>query len=185
MKQKNPLDVVSVAECRACPMLGQDHVPSEGTPAASLMIIGQSPGRREVEQRRPFAGPSGELVDFMLDQARLSRDEIYIANVLKCKPPGNRPALEGESNNCWKKWLYHEIEMVKPRLVLVLGKDAHTRLLPKHIKFGHLNKCSNRKQNRTYLTSYHPAWFLRMNKIEEFVQVGNKVREVGEELDIW
>ena len=178
---KNPLSLSSLSECTYCATLGQDHVPSTGNPSASVMIIGQSPGAMEVREGKPFVGPSGELVDYMLDEAGLTREEVYIANVVKCRPAGNRPSHPEEKNNCWLNWLKLEIQSVDPQLILLLGKDAQEAVTPASHPFGHLAEISGKK--RTYLTSYHPSYFLRKGKIEEFIKVGHKVEDILEEME--
>lgn len=180
----NPLSLLEVSRCKLCANLGQDHVPSDGNPYADLMIIGQSPGEQEVLDGKPFTGPAGSLVTYMLDECGLSREEVYIANVLKCRPPGNRPAQQEEMTMCWQTWLHAEIMMVKPKLILLLGKDAHQAVLPRDLKFGHLVR--NKSKRFHYLTSYHPAYFLRQKlPIEKFIkgvgeQVAKLLQEIGE-----
>lgn len=178
----NPTDYTSVSRCTLCPNLAQAHVPAEGSLNASLMIIGQSPGANEVTEQRPFVGACGEMVDYMLDEAELTRETVYITNALKCHPPGNRPGLSGELANCWRRWLLPELKLVQPKLVLVLGADAHRSVLPNSVKFGHLVETTGKKS--TYLSSYHPGWFLRKGTMDKFVtEVGGKVRLLLEALD--
>ena len=172
--------IEDVRKCRACPNLGEDHVPSDGNPDSDLMIIGQSPGAAEVKKGKPFVGPCGELLTFMLDEAELTRSDIYIANALKCRPPGNRPAIGGELANCWRYWLYEEIRAVSPLLVLVLGGDAHKALIPSRRGFGHL--VVNKNKMATFLSSYHPGYFIRRGDIEGFTAVGARVKELLEEI---
>lgn len=181
-KLKDPTSFESVSRCTMCPNLAQDHVPAEGDPDSSLMIIGQSPGSNEVKAQRPFVGACGEIVDYMLDEAGITRSMAYITNALKCHPPNNRAGLSGELANCWREWLLPELKMVKPKLVLVLGGDAHRAVLPSDVKFGHLVETVGKKS--TYLSSYHPGWFLRRGAADEFVtDVGSKVKMLLENLD--
>lgn len=178
----NPLDIKDVEQCKLCVNLSTDYVPSLGNPTANLMLIGQSPGKREVELGRPFVGPAGELLDFMLLEAGIDRDrDCYIANILKCRPPGNRPSVPAERANCWRQWLHDEIRIVNPRFVLLLGKEAHTTVLAKVLEknpFGH--KLVYQSKLRTYITSYHPAYFLRQQDFSEFLSVGPFLQEVME-----
>lgn len=179
---KNPLLLSSVQQCKVCPMLGEDHVPSFGSPHADLMIIGQSPGVKEVEKREAFVGPSGDLLQYMLDEAGLTKQEVYIANVLKCHPAGNRPADPAEIKCCKEIWLNNEIKAVDPRIILLLGKDAWRAILPRgRVDFSHMAECKSKK--RQYLISYHPGYFLRQSKWEGFYQtVGRRVAELMENL---
>lgn len=140
------------------------------------MIIGQSPGKTEVEQGHPFAGPSGELLNLMLDQAELDRQEVYIANTLKCRPPGNRAGLPGELSNCWQMWLRKEIRLVNPKIVIVVGRDAYTTVIKDKGGFKHENKIVSKK-GRIFLVSYHPAYFLRRGDPAPFISFGSFVRQ--------
>lgn len=179
-KVQNPLDIRSVRLCRKCVTLGTKHVPSSGNPQAEIMIIGQSPGKTEVELGRPFTGSCGDLLDYMLDQAKVDRDDIYIANALKCRPPGNRQGNPSELNHCFQTWLLPEINVVNPRIIVLLGKDAHTIVLPPKFPFKH--DAVTRGQRRVYLTSYHPGYFIRnKSRMEEFISVGNTLRELLDE----
>ncbi len=171
----NPLDINSVSQCTDCPSLGRDHVPSYGSPQADLMIIGQSPGANEVEAEEPFVGQSGALVDLMLTRAELDREEVYIANALKCHPPDNRPGAPDELANCRKKWLKPEISCIHPTALLVLGKDAANALGIPNDKQVHGNVIRTKKM--IYIFSYHPAYFLRKNDTDSFIQVGDLVKE--------
>lgn len=174
------LNINEVSKCNLCALLGKEHVPSDGSVGAKLMIIGQSPGAEEVKQGKPFVGPSGELLDFMLDEAGLDRSECYIANCLKCRPPGNRPGSAIETSNCWNTWLRDEIKSVDPKLILLLGRDAHKTVIGNRVEFGHMNELSNKK--RHFLMSYHPSYFLRRGEIEAFVRVGVRVKALLDQL---
>ncbi len=169
----DPRKIEDVSQCRICANLGLDHVPSEGAINASVMIIGQSPGAREVEQGRPFVGPCGEMLDLMLDRAGLSRNEVYIANTLKCRPPANRAGLPGEIRNCKQQWLAHEIKAVNPRLIILLGKDAYKSIIPQGTKdFEHKGIITS-KSGRQYMMLYHPSWFLRRGATMDFIMLGD------------
>lgn len=172
--EKNPLSRKSVRQCRLCPLLGQDHVPSEGNPQADVMFIGQSPGKVEVELGLPFVGPAGDIFNFMLDEAEIRREDVYIANVLKCKPPDNRKARPDERNNCWRTWLHFEIQAVAPRLVVLLGADAHAQVLPPELKFKHLLVTSGKTYK--FLTSYHPAYCIYKNDVSFILETGQWIR---------
>ena len=185
MKTLNPLSLSSVSTCHECPMLGQDHVPSEGNPLADVMIIGQSPGENEVKKHKPFCGPSGELVDFMLDEAELQRSEVYIANALKCHPPGNRKAMDGELDICKSIWLSKEIKSVDPRIILLLGKDAFEAVIPERrwsewdkIRGSNNDYVVMESKKRNYLISYHPSYYLRRGEGLQFVLLGRTIREL-------
>lgn len=178
-KLPNPLDLKSVRQCDKCQQLGTNHAPSEGSPAADLMIIGQSPGTTEVRMGRPFVGPSGELVDFMLDGLGLSREDVYIANALKCQPPGNRPGMASELANCWNQWLYSEIKLVDPKVVLLLGRDAHQSVIKNRRPWKH--RAIHRAKKRIYVDCWHPSYCLRRRIMDEFVSMAQVLHPLLEE----
>jgi DNA polymerase len=116
--------------CTRCPLAaGRTTVVfGEGDPAADLMLIGEGPGREEDLQGRPFVGRSGQLLDRLLaEEAGLRREEVYIANVVKCRPPGNRDPLPEEIAAC-RPYLDQQLALINPRVVVTLGNFA-TRLL--------------------------------------------------------
>ena len=172
------LDIEKVSQCKLCVTLGAEHVPAEGNPSASVMLIGQSPGVKEVEEGRPFVGPSGEVLDFMLDEAGLDRSQVYITNALKCHPPGNRAGNPEELELCFNTWLVKELKFVNPSIVVLIGKDAWKSVTGGRIEFGH-GKITKTKK-RSYLTVYHPAYFLRRGDVESFVSVGKILKEMYE-----
>lgn len=183
----NPLDYEEVSKCKLCPELGKNHCPSAGNTNADLVIVGHSPGDQEVIEKTPFCGPSGDLVNYMLIEAGIVREEVYIANTIKCQPP--KYASRGGPNtlkaswvsNCWKRFLMHELIAVNPKLILLLGKQAHMAVLPARKEWGHL--VVNRSRKRVFLSSYHPSYFLRTGGIETFVKVGNVVAKLLAEIE--
>ena len=178
-RQMDALNYELVSSCALCPQLGKDHVPSCGTPVADLMIVGQSPGRKEVEERQPFVGPSGELLDGMLAEIPLGREDVYIANVLKCHPPGNRPGVPIEKATCFKQWLSKEIKEVEPKVLLMLGKDAWS-LVPVQWKPKNGKVVRNKDKGITFIFWYHPAYYLRRADVSGFLKVAELVkRELG------
>lgn len=179
----------AVSSCMECIGLGKDHVPSFGDSSAELMVIGQSPGKKEVELGEPFIGPSGDLVALLLSEVLLDRSEIYIANTLKCHPPGNRPGLPKEITTCYNMWLKQEIEFVNPKVILTLGRDAWQSVIgqfPKaaeKLPWGHGNHYTRKVngQKRSYLVSFHPAYYLRRNDYSNFLALGGELKRLLEE----
>jgi uracil-DNA glycosylase family 4 len=151
--------------CQRCPLaVGRTNVVfGEGDPDADLMIVGEGPGRDEDLQGRPFVGRSGKLLDrLILEEIGVSRDEVYIANVVKCRPPGNRDPLPPEIEAC-RPWLEAQVELIAPRVVLTLGNFS-TKLL--------LQTADGIRQTRgraypwgsagaVLVPTYHPAFALR------------------------
>ena len=175
------LDLTTISACKACPKLGKDHVPACGTPLADLMIIGQSPGEDEVRTREPFTGPAGHLLKNMLTLLLLDRTECYITNVVKCRPPNNRASERDEKVNCHQAWLKDEIKIVNPPVLLLLGRDAHEIVLPS--KYPFTNKSVVRTKKRSYVSLYHPAYWLRRSTGSGKFLDGAAV--VQEELEYW
>lgn len=180
-KKQNPLDIRSVRECKKCVTLGAHHVPSFGNPQAEIMIIGVSPNKADEELARPFMGSSGELLEHMLDQAGVDRDDVYMAYAIKCRLPGNRSGHPVELINCFKTWLLPEIQMLNPRIVVLLGKVAHTTVLPPKFPFTHGG--ITRSKYRVYLTLWNPGYFLRnQTRMGEFVTMGDTLKELVDEI---
>jgi DNA polymerase len=160
-----------VKQCRNCLTLGGKHVPASGSPTAKVAIVTGPPGTREAEEKHLLAGPVGEAFDLFLDEAGLTRNDLYITSVLKCQPPGNREAHEEELDMCASTWLRREIEIVSPKMLVVLGKTAHEAMLGDRVPFKHGRVLKTSK--RVYLVMRHPAYFLQAGRIEEFILYGS------------
>jgi DNA polymerase len=128
-----------------------------GNPEAKLMLIGEAPGREEDLQGRPFVGAAGKILTEGLSQVGLSREEVYIANILKCRPPGNRDPLPEEIGSCFP-YLESQIEIIGPRIICALGKFAAQVLLNTSQGITHLRgKPQWYRNNITLIPIYHPA----------------------------
>ncbi len=103
-------------------------VPGVGSGKAEIMFIGEGPGKNEDEQGRPFVGAAGKFLDEMLATIKLEREDVYIANVVKCRPPKNRDPLKKEVKICWY-WLEEQIKTIKPKLIVTLGRHSMERFL--------------------------------------------------------
>ncbi|MEN3010986.1 MAG: uracil-DNA glycosylase [Candidatus Bipolaricaulaceae bacterium] len=119
-----------VQACRRCALAqGRTHVVfGEGKVPTDLMLIGEAPGEVEDETGRPFVGPAGQLLTQILQSVGLSREEVYITNVVKCRPPGNRVPTREEMSACWE-WLSAQIGLVRPRIIVTLGNTPTHGLL--------------------------------------------------------
>ena len=150
------------ANCQDCALAaGRDKlVYGEGDPAAKLMIISEGPGQEENISGKPFVGAAGKLLTKMLAAINLQRSEIYITNVVKCRPPQNRDPQPQEILAC-NHILQEQLEIIQPRFLLVLGKVAAETLLQKKLSLAAYRKQENYYSGlRTYVT-YHPAALLR------------------------
>lgn len=133
-----------------------------GNKAARLLVIGEAPGATEDQQGKPFVGRAGMLLDSMLAAINLHRDEIYIANILKCRPPNNRDPLPNEVE-CCTPYLNQQIELIRPKLIVAVGRIAAHFLLKTTTTLGNLRgKIYHYGEQKTpLLVTYHPAYLLR------------------------
>jgi len=152
-----------VLECKKCELHKTRNkvVFGEGNPNCVIMLVGEAPGREEDLQGRPFVGEAGKLLDKMLEAIGFSREDVYIANVLKCRPPGNRDPLPGEIIAC-KDYLIRQIEIIKPSIILTLGKFATSVILEKsRYEFSRLRGKICDWKGIKVLPTFHPAALLR------------------------
>lgn len=150
------------AACVRCP-LSQTRttvVFGAGSPEADLMFVGEAPGFHEDQQGVPFVGAAGKLLGRLLGEIGLERDEVYIANVLKCRPPGNRDPRPEEIEEC-KGYLRSQIELVDPRVVVTLGNFATKLLLRRDVGITKLRGQTFPWWNRQLVPTFHPAAALR------------------------
>lgn len=152
-----------VATCTACPLhRGRTNaVPGEGPADAAIMFIGEGPGQREDELGRPFVGRSGDLLERWLAEIGLDRTQVFIGNLVRCRPPGNRDPEPAEIAAC-AHFLERQMEIIQPRLVATLGRHSMNKFFPggKITKI-HGVRGVKREGARVYLPLYHPAYVLR------------------------
>ncbi|QJR38120.1 uracil-DNA glycosylase [Gemmatimonas groenlandica] len=151
-----------VASCTRCALYksAKHHVPGEGNPQAELLCVGEAPGANEDEQGRPFVGEAGQLLTKILGAIQLSREDVFICNVLKHRPPGNRDPLPDEVIAC-QPYLLRQIELVRPRVILALGRFAAQTLLQTTTGIGALRGRIHRFHGVPLIVTYHPAALLR------------------------
>jgi uracil-DNA glycosylase len=152
----------AVASCRRCPLYSTatNPVPGEGNPDADLMCVGEAPGENEDLQGRPFVGAAGQLLTKILAAIDLTRDEVFICNVLKHRPPGNRNPEPSEVTAC-SPYLVRQIELVRPRVILAFGKFAAQTLLNSTLALSALRGQIHRYHGVPLIVTYHPAALLR------------------------
>jgi DNA polymerase len=146
-----------------------------GNPAAELMLIGEGPGEQEDLRGEPFVGRAGKLLDSMLKIIDLDRAKVYIANTVKCRPPGNRDPLPAEQDAC-AEWLNRQIALVNPRLIVCLGRIAAARLINPNFKITREHgQWFKTDDGRDISALYHPAALLRDpgKRPETFVDLKN------------
>ncbi len=153
----------AVADCQACELCKtrKQAVLGVGDPAADWLFVGEGPGADEDERGEPFVGKAGKLLDNMLAAIDLKRGHaVYIANVVKCRPPDNRTPEPDETAACWP-FLARQIELIQPKLIVTLGKPAAQTLLQQEVKIadarGQVHDCAG----LPLIVTYHPAYLLR------------------------
>ncbi|HEX7981222.1 MAG TPA: uracil-DNA glycosylase [Gemmatimonadaceae bacterium] len=151
-----------VAECRRCPLYATatNPVPGDGSPDADFMCVGEAPGANEDQQGKPFVGQAGQLLTKILAAIDLKREDVFIANVLKHRPPGNRNPLPDEVIAC-SPYLVRQIELVRPKVILALGTFAAQTLLETKLTIGKLRGQVHRYYGVPLIVTYHPAALLR------------------------
>lgn len=152
----------AVVNCTAC---GLDQTRTQtvfgvGNPTADLMIIGEAPGFHEDQQGEPFVGRAGQLLTAMLQAIGFERSSVYIANILKCRPPNNRDPLPEEVKLC-TPFLEQQIALVKPKLLLAVGRIAAHYLLDTKTSLSQLRGKVYEYRNTPLLITFHPAYLLR------------------------
>jgi DNA polymerase len=151
-----------IATCQKCKLCGSrtTTVPGEGPTTARLVVVGEGPGRTEDETGRPFVGKAGELLTKILEAIKLPRDQVFICNVVKCRPPENRLPQYDEIAACLP-YLYRQIELVKPKVILAMGGTAAQTLLNTKQSLGALRNQVHRFRGIPLVVTYHPAALLR------------------------
>ena len=153
----------SVADCKACELCKarKRAVLGVGEEYPDWLFVGEGPGAEEDERGEPFVGQAGKLLDAMLAAIDLRRDrKVYIANTVKCRPPGNRTPARSEIAACWP-YLQRQIALLKPKLIVALGKPAAQALLQREIKVGEARGRLFQHDGIPLIVSYHPAYLLR------------------------
>lgn len=168
--EKNPFsDVRSlkalaeiIEKCTRCPLYktATHAVPGEGAAKADFMVVGEAPGANEDETGRPFVGQSGQLLTKILAAIDLQREDVFIANVVKHRPPGNRDPKPNEVEAC-SPYLARQIQLVKPKVILALGTFAAQTLLETKTPIGKLRGAVHRYHGVPLVVTYHPAALLR------------------------
>ena len=175
------------ARVRACTLCGlhatRTHaVPGAGAPTADVMIVGEAPGFNEDVQGLPFVGPAGKLLDTLLGHIGLSRSDVFITNILKCRPPQNRDPMPHEADACLP-YLRLQFKLIQPRAVLVLGRHALERMLP---GVGPISKVHGQffmRSGVAFMPCYHPAAALHNGSLlgdlqKDFDRVGEYLKQV-------
>jgi uracil-DNA glycosylase family 4 len=159
-----------IANCRQCELARQRTkvVPGEGAEDAVIAFIGEAPGWHEDQQGRPFVGPAGQFLDELLASVGLRRQQVYICNVLKCRPPGNRDPLPTEIKTC-QQWLDRQLQMLHPKVIVTLGRYSMARFFPGET-ISKIHGKARKDGGLIYFAMYHPAAALHQQKLRETIQ---------------
>jgi DNA polymerase len=167
----NPEEVLAqvtkeVAVCQKCFLYHsrKKSVPGEGPANSEIMFIGEGPGFHENEQGRPFVGAAGQFLDELLAQAGLKRSDVWIGNVVKCRPPGNRDPLPEELAAC-NEYLERQIAAINPKIIITLGRYSMGKFMPS-AKISTVHGQMRRVDNRFIIAMFHPAAALHQGSLK-------------------
>ncbi len=186
--QHDSLDAVrnDLADCRRCPLAAsRNHlVFGEGNPRARLMFIGEGPGYEEDRKGAPFVGPAGDLLTKIIQAMGLTRDQVYICNVVKCRPPKNRNPLPEEIQACLP-FLQRQIDCIRPEFICTLGSVAVQSLLQTTEAITRLRGRFQNYQNIPVMPTFHPAYLLRNpdKKREVWDDIQKLMKEMGQKTE--
>jgi len=163
-----------ILECRKCPLwkTRRNAVPGEGRFDAEIMFVGEGPGNQEDKEGRPFVGPAGRFLNYLLEIAGLRREDVFITNVLKCRPPDwrdpekvRRPTQD-EIDAC-REYLMAQIALIKPKIICLLGDVALKTLLDRSMSISKVHAQAFVKSGIVYVPLYHPAAALHKESLKE------------------
>jgi uracil-DNA glycosylase family 4 len=156
-----------IALCQQCEIAKYRNrvVPGEGAEAADIMFIGEAPGWHEDQQGRPFVGPAGKFLDELLASIGMNRAQVFIANVIKCRPQGNRDPLPMEIQNC-RVWLERQIEIISPKMIVTLGRYSMAMFFPGK-SISKIHGTALKRDDVLYYAMYHPAAALHQGSLRQ------------------
>ncbi len=156
--------------CQRCEIakFRNNVVPGEGAEDAEILFIGEAPGYHEDQQGRPFVGPAGKFLDELLASINLDRQQVYIANVIKCRPTGNRDPLPVEIRNC-QEWLERQIEIISPKMIVTLGRYSMSMFFPGK-SIGKIHGTAQKQGDVIYFAMYHPAAALHQQSLRQVIE---------------
>lgn len=174
-----------IGACKQCPLSESrtNTVPGEGNVNADLMFIGEGPGRDEDSSGRPFVGRAGQLLTKMIEAIDLTREGVYIANIVKCRPPGNRVPNDSEAEACLP-YLRAQVALVRPRVIVALGATAAKHILGPDIRISRDRGVFKQSKGVWLIPTFHPAYLLRSPERkreawEDFQAIRDKLKELA------
>ncbi|MBN1196880.1 MAG: uracil-DNA glycosylase [Candidatus Aminicenantes bacterium] len=168
---KEPVSLESlhkmILSCTRCPLhkTRRQSVPGEGSQHPKIMFIGEGPGEQEDREGRPFVGKAGQLLDRLIQRMGHSRDSVFIGNIVKCRPPGNRDPNDSEVKACLP-YLHQQIGLLSPRVIVCLGKVAANRLLGTNTAISRMRGRVLSFQGIPVVPTYHPSYILHQREKE-------------------
>ena len=149
----------AIHDCTACPLAAGrlTAVPGDGDPASEILFIGEGPGKKEDETGHPFVGAAGKFLDQMLESIGKKRADVFVTNVVKCRPPENRDPEPLEITTCTDLFLWRQIEFMSPKLIVTLGRHSMGLFLPPEMKISQVHGQPKRVKGHVVLPLYHPA----------------------------
>jgi uracil-DNA glycosylase family 4 len=176
-----------IAACEKCGLCKTrtNTVPGYGSAEAEILFIGEGPGKNEDEQGRPFVGAAGKILESMLGEIGLTREDVFITNVVKCRPPMNRDPLPEEVEACYG-YLEKQVDLIKPKIIVLLGRHAMDRFLP-GLKISLDHGKPKRRNGQVYYPIYHPAatiyhQALRVDLEKDFKRIPKVIEALGKEI---
>jgi uracil-DNA glycosylase family 4 len=185
MKAQEALETLAqqISVCTKCDLYkGRTKaVPGEGPTHAEIMFIGEAPGANEDKQGRPFVGAAGKFLDQLLAQAQVTRADVWITNVVKCRPPGNRDPQMVEIETCTSNYLENQIKIVNPSIIVTLGRHSMSRFFP-DAKITQIHGQMQRVGKRFIIPMFHPAAALHQERfkpmlLEDFARLPAQLEE--------
>ena len=161
----------NIAVCADCEELARTRtqtVPGEGPDKPQIVFIGEAPGFHEDQQGRPFVGQAGQFLEQLLSSIGLKRSNVYICNVIKCRPPNNRDPLPLEIKNC-QKWLDQQLELLAPKMVVTLGRYSLARYFPGE-PISKIHGKARKQNGIIYFAMYHPAAALHQQSLRQTIE---------------
>ncbi len=165
----------TVLSCERCALAKtrKNVVFGEGSPKADIVFVGEAPGEEEDNQGRPFVGRAGKLLDQLIERIGIKRSDVFICNVLKCRPPGNRDPEPDEAAAC-KEYLVTQLDIIRPRVICTLGRHAYNTLLETDAPISRIRGKLTTFRGIPLLPTYHPSYLLRSQ---------TKIKEAWEDMD--
>ena len=160
-----------VSTCTLCDLhySRKNAVPGEGPSNSEIMFIGEGPGFHENEQGRPFVGAAGKFLEELLSKIGLQREEVFITNVVKCRPPKNRDPLPEEIETCTKTYLDRQIEAINPKVIVTLGRFSMNLFIP-NVKISNVHGKPVQVKSRLVVPMYHPAAALHQGSLRPVIE---------------